>query len=72
MFTAVVLVCLNGIKEPELCDAYFNYEIWNTREECMIAISTSIKTGAFEYYIDEQTKIEVVDYRCINWDEITL
>jgi hypothetical protein len=72
MFTAIVLVCLNGIKEPAFCQTYINNQISYSRSECMLAISNSISDGVFEYYVDEEMKTHVVDYRCVNWEEVTL
>lgn len=68
MFTAIILVCANGIKTPDTC-AYQAYQKFvQTREECVYVISEAI---SFFEYRDEEYDIDwkVVDSRCIDWSE---
>jgi len=73
MFTALILICANGIKEPDICFYQAHQEFTASREQCMAVISYSLQNNPtmFEFY-DEQLKIQwkVTDIRCINWKEI--
>ena len=73
MFTALILICAGGIKEPDLCFYQAHQAFTASREECMSVISDSLHNnpGLFEFY-DEQLEVQwkVTDIRCVNWKEI--
>lgn len=70
MFSAIVLVCLNGLKDKDFCDIYVNTEFFKTYEECMADIDDVISRDYFNFYIDEDNYFTVVDFRCVNWNDI--
>lgn len=71
MFSAVILVCVNGLKLPDQCETYVSTYMLETKSECIADIDNVIKYGYFDFYIDEENYVTVVDSRCINWNEIS-
>lgn len=69
MFTAIVLVCLEGyIPAPSVCYTYTNERISSTAEECKAAIAQGISLGAFEYQDPERGEyFKPIDFYCVNW-----
>ena len=73
MFTALVLICAGGIKDPELCFYQANQNYFPTYQECRANIKESVLTYPylFEFYDEElQTTFKVTDWRCIDWKAI--
>jgi len=70
MFSAVILICINGIKEPDSCEVYTNVSIAYSRNECIELVMDIIESREFEFYINEYEKFDIVDFRCINWEDI--
>ena len=71
MFTALVLICANGIKGPDECFYQANQEFFETYQECKYAIKESVINypDLFEFY-DEDNNVQwkVTDWSCVNWD----
>ena len=71
MFTALILICANGIKTPETCFFMTNENIFPSREMCeqTIAYGITVNPDLFRHY-DEETKSlwKPEDYMCVNWN----
>ena len=70
MFSAIILVCLNGLRDNDFCDTYVNTKFFATYEECMVEIDDVISGEHFNFYVDEYNYFTVVDFRCINWNDV--
>lgn len=70
MYSAIILVCLNGHKLYTHCDSYVSTYFFETKAECILNIADTIEKEYFDFYIDEENSFAVVDFRCINWNEM--
>lgn len=71
MFTALILVCAGGIKDPGLCLVNVHPTLFPTYETCATTIATSINdfSELFEFR-DEQLQVtwKITDIECLNWN----
>lgn len=73
MFTAMILICAGGIKDPNMCYTQVHEDYFSTHNECVVTIYDSIRTypQLFEYYDDTlEMTWKVSDWNCVNWKAI--
>lgn len=73
MFTAMILICASGMKDPETCFTQVHENYFASHRECRNVIYESVTTypQLFEFF-DESTNTQwkVADWRCVDWKAI--
>jgi len=72
MFTALVLVCAATVTQPTPteCFTYQSNMMFATEEECVADLYQSYLNGAFLTLDPVNKKVyDLVDFRCVNWNE---
>ena len=73
MFTALILVCANGIASPETCYFMTNPTFYESYKSCMIDSYQAVTDNdeLIELYDEEiQATWKVTKVKCVNWKEL--
>lgn len=73
MFTALVLICADGVINPDTCFYQANQNFFPTYYECKETIKESVLDYPFlfEFYDEEMgVTFKVTDWRCVDWKAV--
>ena len=69
MLTALVLVCIVGVKDADSCSLRVSTQFFAT-EHCRADVESKIEAGAFREVIPGLGEIDAEDYTCVSWDAV--
>lgn len=75
MFTAILLVCANGVMQEDTCYNVVNETLFETRYECLAAVKQVLaENSVMLEWIDEgnQIQFKVETFRCVNWKGVSI
>lgn len=72
MFTAIVLICIQGSNiSNENCITIDRQELVATEKECQSSIVTALDLGIFNHTDAKGRSWNAVDWSCVRWNSVT-